>query len=196
MSRYNFYFKKVIDVFLEFPIIVSPSALGAILLIFFQTPIGTFIQNNLIEFVFMFSGIVLAQFITIIGMAIRLIKISFDEVPIRYENVARTLGANQIQVFLTITLPLAKKGIISSIILVWAKAIGEFGATITLAGSIPIKTETLPIAIFMKLSIADIKGTVTLIIILLTISISILIITRIFFKSKNNALRLSYRKEI
>lgn len=187
MSRFDFPFKNVIDVFLEFPIIVSPSALGAILLIFFQTPLGNFIQNNIVEFVFMFAGIILAQFITIIGMAVRLIKVAIDEIPIRYENVARTLGASPIQTFFTVTLPLAKKGIISSLILVWAKSIGEFGATITLAGSMPMKTETLPIAIFMKLSTADIKGTVTLVFLLFSISISILIITRVFFRKKNNA---------
>jgi molybdate transport system permease protein len=181
ISRFDFPFKSWIDLSLEFPMIISPAALGAMLLIFFQTPAGSFIREHLMEFVFVFAGIVLAQFVTIIGLATRLIKAVMDEIPLRYEQVARTLGATHRQAFFTITLPLAKKGIASALILTWAKAVGEFGATIMLAGSMAMKTETLPVAIFMRLSIADIKGTVGFILILFTISISILAITRQLF---------------
>lgn len=184
LSRYEFKLKKYVDVILELPMIISPAALGALILIFFQTPIGEAIRNNLIDVVYAFAGIVFAQFITVLGISTRMIKSVFDEVPVRYEGIARTLGANPRKAFIKIILPLAKNGIFYSIILTWAKAIGEFGATITVAGSMSMKTETLPTAIFMALSMADIKSTVIIILILFFISITILFITRYFFNRR------------
>jgi molybdate transport system permease protein len=108
-------------------------------------------------------------------MSIRLLKSTFDNIPVRYENVARTLGCTRAQAFFKITLPLANNGIIASIILSWARAVGEFGATVTLVGATKMKTETLPISIFLALSVADIEKAVTLLLILIFISIIILL---------------------
>jgi len=182
LSRYNFKGKNLIDTILEFPMIVSPAALGALLLIFFNTPVGEFLQEHTFQFVFAFPGIILAQFVTTAGIATRLLKAALDEIPRRYEEVARTLGATPFKAFMTVTLPLAKRGIFASIILTWAKALGEFGATITVAGSMAMKTETLPIAIFMRLSSADIEGTVVLILILVSIGLGILYLVRYLSK--------------
>ncbi|NUM51966.1 MAG: ABC transporter permease [Flavobacteriales bacterium] len=184
LSRYSFKLKPAVDVFLELPMIVSPAALGAILLIFFSTPLGLLIRDNVLDVVYTFAGIVIAQFITVLGICTRLMKAVFDEIPVRYENIARTLGASPRHAFFKISLPLAKKGLLSSVILTWAKAVGEFGATITVAGSMAMKTETLPTAIFMKLSMADIKGTVMIILILFGISMSLLIFTRYLLRNK------------
>ena len=179
LSRYEFRGKRAVDTMLELPMIVSPAALGAMLLIFFNNPLGLWIQDHGAQFVFTFYGIVLAQFVTICGVSTRFIKAAMDEIPIRYEAVARTLGASPGKAFLTITLPLSKRGIIAASILSWAKALGEFGATITIAGSMAMKTETLPIAIFMRLASAEIEGTVILILILVSIGLSILYIVRL-----------------
>lgn len=179
LSRFNFKGKNVVDTILELPMIVSPAALGAMILIFFNTPAGRFIQEKTLQFVFGFAGIVLAQFVTTTGIATRLIKAALDEIPQRYEEVARSLGATHLKAFITITVPLARRGIIASIILTWAKALGEFGATITVAGSMAMKTETLPIAIFMRLSSANIEETVVLIIILIILGLGILYAVRI-----------------
>ncbi|MBF0361726.1 MAG: ABC transporter permease [Oligoflexia bacterium] len=182
LSRYNFYGKEFVDTILELPMVVSPAALGAMLLIFFNNPIGLWINEHLINFVFTIAGVVLAQFITTMGIATRLIKTVIDEIPQRYENVARGLGATPLKAFMMITLPLSKRGIISASILTWAKAFGEFGATITIAGSMPANTETLPIAVFMRLSAADIEGTVVMILILTAIGLGILYIYKFFAK--------------
>lgn len=180
LSRFEFKGRHLIDTILEFPMIVSPAALGALILIFFSTPLGGFVQENTFQFIFTFSGIILAQFITTVGIATRLLKTALDEIPQRYEDVARSLGAPPGKAFFTVTVPLAKKGILASIILTWAKALGEFGATITIAGSMAMKTETLPIAIFMRLSNADIEGTAALILILISIGFGILYAARRF----------------
>lgn len=107
-----------------------------------------------------------------------------DEIPHRYEDVSRSLGAPPFKAFLTVTLPLCKNGIIAASVLTWAKAIGEFGATITIAGSMAIKTETLPIAIFMKISSADIEGTAVLILILVAIGFMTLYVVRLLTKKR------------
>lgn len=178
LSRHQFAGKEATETVLEFPIIVSPAALGAIILIFFNNPLGEWIQRNVVYFVFTFWGIVLAQFITILGLAVRMLKAAFDEVPVELETVARTLGASRRHGFFTVTLPLARSGLIAAFILTWAKALGEFGATLMVAGSMAMRTETLPIAIFMRLSSADIEGTVALISILVVIGLAALYTAR------------------
>ncbi len=182
LSRFEFKGKYIVDTILELPMVVSPSAIGAMLLIFFSNPLGSWIQENYIQVVFTFYGIIVAQFVTTLGIATRLIKASMDEIPTRFESVAQSLGVSPFKVFLTVTLPLSKKGIVAASILTWAKAIGEFGATITLAGSMAMKTETLPIAIFMRLATADIEGTVALILILISVGLFTLYGVRLLTK--------------
>lgn len=178
LSRYRFRGRELVDTILEFPIIVSPAALGAMLLIFFNNPLGEWMQDHVMRFVFTFGGIVLAQFVTILGVATRMLKTSFDEVPAELETVARTLGATPRHAFLTVTLPLARRGLIAAFILAWAKAIGEFGATMMVAGTMAMRTETLPVAIFLRLASADIEGTVALILMLVSIGLTALFVTR------------------
>lgn len=179
LSRYEIPFKNLIDAFLELPLIVSPAALGAMILIFFNTPTGDLLRNYGFDVSFTIMGIIVAQFTSTVGIATRLIKTIFDEIPKRLEDVAKTLGATPFKTFKTITLPIASKGIFSTAILIWAKALGEFGATITVAGSMSMKTETLPIAIFMRLASANIKEAVVLIIIILTIGVIVTLIIKI-----------------
>lgn len=180
LSRYRFFGRQVIDTILELPMIVSPVALGALILIFFNTPVGGFVQERGVQVVFTVYGILLAQFITTVGIATRLVKAAMDEIPTRYEDAAKSLGASPARAFLTVTLPLSRRGIIASSILTWAKALGEFGATITVAGSMSMKTETLPVAIFMRLASADIEGTAVLVLILLGLGLGVLYGARVF----------------
>ncbi|OGW14352.1 MAG: ABC transporter permease, partial [Nitrospinae bacterium RIFCSPLOWO2_12_FULL_45_22] len=178
LSKVEFYGKSLVDTFLDIPIVISPIALGAALLIFFNTPLGRFIETYGIRFVFEVPGIVLAQFAIITALAIRLMKATFDSMGTRYEIVARTLGCNKWQAFFKVTLPLAKNGLLAASIMAWARAVGEFGATITLVGATKMKTETLPIAIYLNLATADIEKAMAIIIILIGLSLSTLIFLR------------------
>lgn len=178
LSRVNFPGRMVTEALLEFPLIVSPAALGALLLIFFNQPFGEWIQAHSVQFVFAFWGVVLAQFATVLGMAVRFIKAAMDEVPERYEQMARCLGATPFQAFWSTTLPLARRGILAGALLAWAKALGEFGATITLAGTMAMRTETLPVAIHMRLASADLEGAATLILVLVVIGLATLFLIR------------------
>ncbi|HIE34444.1 MAG TPA: ABC transporter permease subunit, partial [Candidatus Altiarchaeales archaeon] len=175
LSRIEFKGKDFIDTILDLPIVVSPIALGAALLIFFNTPMGN-IMNDF--FVFTVYGIVVAQFTIVSALCIRLMKSTFDSIDPRYEKMARVLGCNKFQAFYKITLPLAKNGLLSSGILTWARAIGEFGATITLSGATKMKTETLPIAIFLNLASAEVEKSIVVILILISIAIISLFLLR------------------
>jgi molybdate transport system permease protein len=185
LSRFTFPGRILIDTILELPMIVSPAALGAMLLIFFNNPLGVWAQEQHVQFVFTVYGIILAQFVTTLGVCTRLVKAALDEIPSRTEDVARSLGASPLRAFCTITLPLSRKGIFAAAALTWAKALGEFGATITIGGSMAFRTETLPVAIFMKLSTADIEGTVALILLLTSVGLALLFAVRLFSQERN-----------
>lgn len=187
LSRSSFPGRNLVDTLLEFPIIVSPAALGAILLIFFTNPAGSWFEDRVAQIVFAFPGIVIAQFVTVLGVAVRFMKTAFDEVPREYEAVARSLGASPFRAFRTVSLPLARRGLVAAFVLSWAKAMGEFGATITVAGTMAMKTETLPVAIYMRLASADVGGAVALILLLLAIGLSALFLVRFLTRERRVA---------
>lgn len=184
LSRYDFRGKALVDTLLELPLIVTPVAMGAMVLIFFNTRLGEGIQRNIWQFVFEFSGIVLAQFLTTVGLAIRTIRNTFDEISPRFEAVACTLGATPAQALMTITLPMARRGILAAMVITFAKCIGEFGATIMVAGAMPMKSETMPISIFMRLGSADIAGMAMMILILLAAGLSVLFMLKFVLKKR------------
>jgi molybdate transport system permease protein len=178
ISRSNFPGKNIVDSLLDLPIVISPVALGAALLVFFNTPVGAAINNNVIKFVFGMPGIILAQITVVSALAVRLLKSTFDSIDPRYEQVARTLGCSKPEAFFRVTLPLARDGLIASGILTWARAIGEFGATVMLAGATAMKTETLPTAIYLSLASADVEKAIAVIFVLIVIAIAALLVIR------------------
>lgn len=178
ISRSSFPGKDIVDSLLDLPIVVSPVALGAALLVFFNTPLGSAVDDNVLKFVFAVPGIVLAQVTVISALAIRLLKSTFDSIDLRYEQVARTLGCSKPEAFFRVTLPLARDGLIASSILTWARAVGEFGATVTLAGATAMKTETLPTAIFLSLATADVEKAIAVIFVLIIIAVVALLAIR------------------
>jgi len=179
LSRARFHGKDLVDALINIPIALPPVALGTALLIFFtNTPLGIFIDNSIIKFVFEAPGIVLAQFSVISVLAVRLMKPVFDGIDPRYEKVARTLGHGELDSFIRVTLPLAKDGVFGAAVLAWARAMGEFGATVTLAGATRFKTETLPIAMFLNLSVANLENAMAIILILLALTVSVLLVSR------------------
>ena len=181
-SRYSFPGKDLFDTLLDLPVVLSPIALGAMLLIMFNTPFGRHLTQWFGPFVFEVKGIILAQFFVVLGLALRLVKATFDGIDVEYENLARTLGYNKMLVFVKVLLPMSAKGLIAAFLLVWGRAIGEFGATITLAGATTMKTETIPVAIYLSFESADVSSAIIYITILIVLSLTIL-----FFVRKTNA---------
>lgn len=183
LSRYRFFGRGVVDTILDIPIFISPVAIGAMLLIFFNTDAGKAIER-IHPFVFNAYGIVLAQFTIVSALAVRLLKSTFDSIDERYENVGRTLGLTKTQSFLRVTLPMSRNGLLAAAIITWARAIGEFGATVTIAGATPFKTETLPVAIHMSFATADLQKAVAVIMLLVVIAAGSLLALRGIMKGE------------
>jgi molybdate transport system permease protein len=180
LARYNFKGKEIVDSILNLPILLPPLVLGfGLLLLLGNTPIGNFISENIVDVIFTQNGIILAQFIIATPFIIRTTRAVFEGIDVKYEYIAQSLGLSRFESFLKITLPMAKNGIVAGAILGWARAIGEFGATLMLAGATKMKTETLPIAIFLNVSIGDIE--LALAIAVIHIAIAIIVISIIKF---------------
>lgn len=172
LSRYRLPFHALIDTLLDLPIVLPPLVAGIALLVFFtQTGLGRWIESHIVPFVFTTQGIVLAQFIPAGTFCVRSLKAAFDSVDPRMEQVARTLGCNERQAFFHVLLPLARNGLVAGAIMTWARAAGEFGPILMFVGATRFKSEVLPIAIFLNMSIGNIEMalSVTLILIILAI---------------------------
>jgi molybdate transport system permease protein len=151
LARGRFWGKSVLNGVVHLPLILPPVVTGFILLILFgrRGPIGSFLEQYFgIVFSFRWTGAALACAVMAFPLMVRSIRLSLEAVDRKLEEAAGTLGASPLWVFLTITLPLTLPGIIAGMILSFAKAMGEFGATITFVSNIPGETQTLSSAIY------------------------------------------------
>jgi molybdate transport system permease protein len=151
LARKRFPGRALLDGFIHLPLVLPPVVTGYLLLLAFgrRGPIGSALEAccNLV-FSFRWTGAALAAAVMAFPLMVRAIRLSLSAVDHRLEQAAGTLGAHPAWVFATITLPLALPGIIAGVILAFAKALGEFGATITFVSAIPGETQTLPAAIY------------------------------------------------
>ena len=151
LARGRFWGRSLLNGFVLLPLILPPVVTGYVLLILFgrRGPIGSFLAEQFgIVFSFRWTGAALACGIMGFPLMVRALRLSIEAVDSRLEEAAGTLGANRAWVFLTVTLPLIVPGIAAGMILCFAKAMGEFGATITFVSNIPGETQTLPSAIY------------------------------------------------
>jgi len=151
LARWRFPGKFLIDGLVHLPLVLPPVVTGYILLLLVgrKGPIGAFLDQHFgIVFSFRWTGAALAAGVMGFPLLVRAIRLSFEAADLRLEDAARTLGANSIVTFLTVVLPLALPGILAGAVLAFAKALGEFGATITFVSNIPGETRTLPTAIY------------------------------------------------
>lgn len=178
LARHGFLGKSLVDAILDVPVIMSPVALGLALLLVFRTAPGAFIEKHVLRFVFEVPGIVLAQFILALALEVRVLKATFEEISPRFEQVARCMGCTEGRAFLHVTLPMARPGLIAAAVLGWARALGDFGATVMIAGAVPGKTETVPVAIYLGLASLRIEHSVVLTLLLTVIALSALLVLR------------------
>jgi len=153
LARGRFWGKALLNVVVHLPLVMPPVVTGYLLLLLFgrNGPLGRPLAELGIVFAFRWTGAALACAVMGFPLMVRSIRLSLDAVDRRLEAAAGTLGAHPIWVFATITLPLILPGIIAGMILSFARALGEFGATITFVSNIPGETQTLPTAIYMLL---------------------------------------------
>jgi len=131
-------------------LVMPPVSTGLILLKIFgrRSPFGQWLYERGIEIVFNWKGVLIAMSVMSFPLLVRSVRTSFAEVNPRLEQIAATLGASPLRIFFVITIPLAYKGIVAGALLAFSRALGEFGATILLAGNIPGQTQTLSLAIY------------------------------------------------
>ncbi len=156
LARGNFPGKQLLNGIVHLPLILPPVVTGYLLLLTFgrRAPIGAWLEETFgLVLAFRWTGAALAAAIMAFPLMVRAIRLAIEAVDPRIEDAAATLGASRLMVFLTITLPLTLPGIIAGAILAFAKAMGEFGATITFVSNIPGETQTLPSAIYTALQV-------------------------------------------
>src|SRR5882762_1288265 len=151
LARKDFWGKALLDGLVHLPLVLPPVVTGYLLLISFgrKGPIGAFLADTFgIVFSFRWTGAALACGVMGFPLLVRAIRLSLEAIDRKLEDTAATLGASRLLVFATVTLPLALPGIIAGMVLCFAKALGEFGATITFVSNIPGETQTISAAIY------------------------------------------------
>jgi len=187
LRKCSSFFKIIFETLFSLPLILPPIVTGYILLFIFSKNfiLGKFLYNIFgISIPFTFYASVLASSIVSFPIVLRLIKLTFDSIDPIYIKISRGLGKSRIQAFFLVTIPLATKGIISASLLGFARAIGEFGANIMLAGNIPYKTTTIPVAIFSFFNQTDgDTSVIRLVLISVFISLTAMMISEILNKA-------------
>ncbi|MCA0400339.1 MAG: molybdate ABC transporter permease subunit [Proteobacteria bacterium] len=156
LARRRFPGRFLLDALVHLPLVVPPVVTGYFLLVLFgrKGPIGQFLETQLgIVLAFRWTGAALAAAIMAFPLMVRAIRLSIEAVDPRYLEASAALGMSRLATFATITLPLSLPGIIAGMVLAFAKALGEFGATITFVSSIPGETQTIPAAIYAALHV-------------------------------------------
>jgi len=150
LARYRGLGRGVLETVLSLPLVLPPTAIGIVLLeaLSPRRPLGAWLAARGAELVFTWKGAVLASMVMAFPLLVRSARTAFEEVDARLVGVARTLGCGPLRAFFRVTLPLAQRGILAGIVLAFSRALGEFGATVMVAGSIPGRTRTLALAIF------------------------------------------------
>ena len=175
MRKWEFTGKAAVEAIFSLPLVMPPVVTGFLLLILIgkQGPIGRFLADSFnTQIIFTPYAAVIAGTVVAFPLMYQSTKAAFQSIDSKLEDAARTLGASEWRVFLTVTLPLAWHGLLSGIVMSFARALGEFGATIMVAGNIPGKTQTIPLAIYFAAESNDMTqaGLYVLIISLLTFS--------------------------
>ncbi|NLX56750.1 MAG: molybdate ABC transporter permease subunit [Planctomycetaceae bacterium] len=151
LARFEFPGKWLLQVVVDLPLVLPPVVTGYLLLVTFapRGPIGSILHDVFgIRIVFTWLGAALASAVVSFPLMVRAIRLAFQGVDPRYEMAARSLGAGHLRAFFTVALPLARRGVIAGFMLAFARSLGEFGATIMVAGNIEGRTRTIPLAIY------------------------------------------------
>lgn len=152
LSRYQLPCSKLLKTLIDLPVMVPPAAVGVFLLGMFKTvPVSNITDMLGIKVVHALPGVIVAQFTVTVSFCIRLVMASFDAVNPKYEQVARSLGASAPRVFLKVSLPMAKSGLLAGLIIVWARAAAEWESLMLFVGGIQGKTDVLPFAVYLDL---------------------------------------------
>ena len=185
LSRFQFPGRWVIDTLVDIPIVLPPLVLGLSLLILFHLPIGgweleAWLREDVgFPIAFRWPAVVLAQFAVACAFAVRTMRVTFDQIDPRAEDVARTLGCSRAQAFTQIAIPQAWRGMIAAFTIAWARALGEFGPILVFAGATRMRTEVLSTTVFLELSIGQLDAAVAVSLIMVAMAVVVLLLLRV-----------------
>ena len=182
--------KPIIETIVSLPIVIPPVATGLILLDLFgrRGPIGSFVRSTFgVDVAFTWRAVLLATAAMSFPLLVRSARIGFESVNPRFEQIAETLGASYWRVLLTVTIPLAARGIVAGFLLAFARAIGEFGATILVAGNIPGKTTTLALSIYSLVQLGKDGEAFTLVAVSVAIAFVALFVSEQLLRKKRES---------
>jgi len=185
LSRYRFPGRWIVDTLVDIPIVLPPLVLGLSLLILFHLPIfGWELERWLRDDVgfgvtYQWPAVILAQFSVSCAFAVRTMRVTFDQIDPRAEDVARTLGCTRGQSFLIIAVPQAARGMVAAVTVAWARALGEFGPILVFAGATRMRTEVLSTTVFLELSVGELNSAVAVSLIMVMIAAIVLLVLRL-----------------
>jgi molybdate transport system permease protein len=189
ISRCRFPGRNLLDALLDIPIVLPPLVIGLSLLILFQTSPGRALQR-IVPITYAIPSVILAQFAVACAFAVRTMRVTFDQINPRGEQVALTLGCSQSQAFWLVTLPEARRGVFTAGSLAWARALGEFGPILVFSGATRMKTEVLSTTVFLELSIGNLEAAVAVSLVMIIAAVLVLAVVRRF------GLEMAFRKAV
>jgi molybdate transport system permease protein len=157
LSRWRSSARELVDSLLTLPLVMPPTVLGYYLLVLLgrRGVVGAWLDKFDIQLVFTWQGAVIASAVVAFPLVLKSARTAFETVDPQFERAARTLGINETAVFFRVTLPLAARGILAGALLAFARALGEFGATLMIAGNLPGRTQTLSVAVYAAVQAGD-----------------------------------------
>ncbi|MCL2161668.1 MAG: molybdate ABC transporter permease subunit [Betaproteobacteria bacterium] len=186
-ARFRFVGRDVLDAVLTLPMVLPPTVLGYYLLVLFgrRGALGPWLEEHFgIQLVFTWKGAVVAAAVVAFPLVFKSARAAFEDVAKNMERTARTLGSREIGVFFRVSLPLATRGIVAGMLLAFARAIGEFGATLMIAGNLPGRTQTLSMAVYDAAMAGDDVRANTLVLLISVVCVTILALSGYFLAPK------------
>jgi molybdate transport system permease protein len=169
MSRHSFRGRSLLDAVVDIPIVLPPLVVGLSLLILFSSVRGV---------PFSIPSVVFAQFAVAAAFAVRTMRVTFDEIGPRSEQVAMTLGCSRVQAFDRVVLPEARHGMLAAFTMAWARSLGEFGPVLVFSGATRMRTEVLSTSVFLELSIGRLEAAVAVSLLMVAVSVATLVVVR------------------
>lgn len=178
LARYRFRGHQLLDTLVDLPMVLPPAVAGVALLMAFgrRGVLGPFLSDIGIEIPFTTAAVVIAQTFVAVPFYVRSARAGFESIDPALEEVAGTLGASRMTIFRTVTIPLALPALLGGAVMAWARALGEFGATLMFAGNFAGRTQTMPLAIYQTLESGKLDAALALSIILVVVSFTVLFI--------------------
>ena len=178
LSRWRSSARELVDSLLTLPLVMPPTVLGYYLLVLLgrRGVIGAWLDKFDIQLVFTWQGAVIASAVVAFPLVLKSARTAFETVDPQFERAARTLGISEAAVFFRVTLPLAARGILAGALLAFARALGEFGATLMIAGNLPGRTQTLSVAVYAAVQAGD-DSTANILVIVTSVTCVVILLT-------------------